>query len=614
MNRFCVIWIFFFLVLSARAQEKDTLITEPVKRQDVENLRVKASKNKFTKWLHGITFKKPVRTVNQTNVQAIDPKKIDYDYEKYQGKIIRNIKLEILDPFGYSVTDSTKVPTKYLDKLGNRFHMKTKEFTLKSMLLFKKNQLLDSMKLKESERLVRSRGFVRRITIKPLSVGEQSDSVDVYIRMIDSWSIYPTGSISTSSMRLKLVTNNFAGFGHYMSHEYRTRYKDDLHSIQSQYQVNNIAQTYVNAGVYYNNDYLDNYNKMVYVQRAFYSPLARWAGGITATQSLQKDSLPNTDNVYSLQKFKSNYFDFWGGYSIPILEKIQQQKVITNLILSARYYVRNYLESPNEEYDPNDYYSNQQMFLVSAGLSSINFMQDRFIFHYDRVEDIAVGKIFSITGGIHRRNQNNRLYLGTRLSMGKYTQRGYIGGEIQWGSFFNNQHLEESVFRMQAIYFTRVFNLGKWKFRQFINPELVYGYNRLDFNHDKISLNGANGINGFNSYHLKGTKKMVCNIQLQSYAPATWLGFRFSPFARISMGMLGDEKESLLKSELYSSFGLGVMVSNNYMNAVNLQLSLSFYPHIPGQGNNIIKTNNLRNYSFDLQNFFYGSPSTVPYR
>ncbi len=49
MNRFCVIWIFFFLVLSARAQEKDTLITEPVKRQDVENLIVKAFKNKFTK-------------------------------------------------------------------------------------------------------------------------------------------------------------------------------------------------------------------------------------------------------------------------------------------------------------------------------------------------------------------------------------------------------------------------------------------------------------------------------------------------------------------------------------------------------------------------------------
>ncbi len=43
------------------------------------------------------------------------------------------------------------------------------------------------------------------------------------------------------------------------------------------------------------------------------------------------------------------------------------------------------------------------MYLATAGLASINYVQDRYIFYYDMIEDIAVGKTFMITGGMQQK-------------------------------------------------------------------------------------------------------------------------------------------------------------------------------------------------------------------
>lgn len=599
------------------AQVNDTIIGKKATEKEangLQKLEDLSKKSKFTRWMHKMVFKRAQKQVQQTDRQAINPQEIDFDYEKYEGKIIRNINIVTMDPFGYSISDSTRVPVKKLDLIGNRLHLKTKQFTIRNMLLFKRNQPLDSLKVKESERIIRSQSYVRRVVVKPIPIPNSTDSVDIHIRVLDAWSIYPTGSISTSSMRLKVTSRNFAGLGHYFSNQYRTRFKEGQHAYASQYQINNIANTFINAGILYDIDLAENYVKTVYAERPFYSPLARWAGGITFNQTFYKDSIPNLDNVYKLEHFKSNYFDVWAGHSFPLFERVKNVRVITNLVTSFRYFSRDYTESPPGEFDPYNYFSDSKLYLATVGLNSINYVQDRFIFNYDRIEDIAVGKIFSVTAGQQRKNKINRLYLGTRFALGRYNPSGYFGGEVQWGTYFNGNNLEESVLRVQGVYFSKVWHWGRWRFRQFFNPEFVYGYNRLDFDKDKISLNGRNGIDGFDSYHLRGTKKLLLNFQTQSYAPTEWLGFRLSPFLTASLGMLGDIQDTFLNNELYTSFGIGVLITNDYLTFSNIQFSFSFYPTIPGQGKNIFKTNNLRNSNFELQNFSYGKPQLVPYQ
>ncbi len=578
--------------------------------QKLEDL---SKKGKFTRQLHKLLVRKKPTNVN-TNVQAVKQTDIDYDFEKFQGKVIRNIIIDTYDPFGFSIQDTSRVPKKQIEKLGNRLHLKTKKFTVRSLLLFKRNQPLDSIKVKESERLLRTQRYIRRVSVKPESISADSDSVDIHIKVLDAWSWYPSGSLSTSSARLNLTTRNFGGLGHYFNNQYRTRFKEGRHAYRTQYQINNIGQSFIDAGVYYNLDLAENYTKQIYANRRFYTPMTRWAGGITMYQTLARDSVPNLAGIRKLESFKSNDFDVWLGHSKPLYYRYNNlHKVQTNLVTSLRYYSKNYLERPMGEYDPHNYFTNQKMYLATAGLASINYVQDRYIFYYDMIEDIAVGKTFMITGGMQQKNNINRPYVGAQFALGKYTRHGYFGGEIQWGTFINNKRFEEGVFRVEGLYFSKLYHLGKWGFRHFFNPEIVVGLNRWDYAMDKITLNGTYGIDGFDSYELRGTKKVLLNFQIQSYAPYDLLGFTFSPFLSASVGFMGYNHNTFVTKDMYSKIGLGVVISNDYLVFNNFQLSLAFYPNIPGNGQNIFKTNNLRNTNFNLQQFDYGRPELVPY-
>ena len=448
------------------AQVNDSIPTTQQQMQKIENL---SKRNKFTQRVHKLLFKRKSTNVN-TNVQAVKQQDIDYDFDKFQGKVIRNIHIETFDPFGFSIQDSTRVPKKQIERIGNRLHLKTKQFTIRSLLLFKKNQPLDSIKLRESERLIRTQRYIRRVSLKPIAIANSTDSVDVHIKVLDAWSWYPTGSVSTSSARLNLTSRNFAGLGHYFSNQYRTRFKEGRHAYRAQYQINNIAQTFIDAGIYYNIDLAENYVKQVYINRKFYSPMTRWAGGFTVFQSASRDSVPNLNNQRRLHSFKSNDVDTWFGYSTPVYSKSNNlHNVQTNLITSARYYSKNYLEQPVGEYDPYSYYTNQQLYLATIGLASVNYIQDKNIFYNDRIEDIAVGKTFMLTLGTQRKNNINRTYVGAQFALGKYTKRGYFGGKIQYGSYINNKHFEEGVFRVEGLYFSKLYSLGRWKFRHFFN-------------------------------------------------------------------------------------------------------------------------------------------------
>lgn len=610
-NWLCLSFFFSFCCFTALSQEKDSIsATTQGRMQKIEEF---SKKGKFTKQLHKLLFRKKAANVN-TRVQAVQQPNLLYDFEKYQGKIIRNIYIETYDPFGYSIYDSTQVPKKRMERIGNDLHLKTKKFTVRSLLLFKKNQPLDSIKLQESERLLRSQRFIRRVYVKPFPISETSDSVDVAIKVLDSWSWYPNGSLSTSSARLSLTTQNFGGFGHYFSNQYRTRFKEGRHAYRTQYQINNIAQSYTNAGVLYNIDLDGNYTKQVYANRRFYSPLTRWAGGVSGYQSFVQDSVPNLQGIRKFSAFKSNNLDVWAGHSVPLYYSYNNlHKVQTNLVTAVRFFSRNYKEHPVGEYDPYNFFTDQHLYLASIGLASVNYVQDKYIFYYDVIEDIAVGKTFMLTGGTQRKNGINRTYLGTQFSLGKYTRHGYFGGEAQLGTYINNKKLEESVFRIQGIYFSKLYQLGEWKFRHFFNPEIVIGFNRWDYAMDKITLNGIYGIDGFDSYELRGTKKVLLNFQVQSYVPHEVLGFRFSPFFSASIGFMGDLDNTFVAKDMYSKIGIGLMINNDYLVFNNFQLSLAFYPSIPGKGTNIFKTNNLRNTNFDLQQFNYGKPEVVPY-
>ncbi|MBK8586027.1 MAG: hypothetical protein IPN88_11645 [Bacteroidetes bacterium] len=141
-------------------------------------------------------------------------KVIPKSYKAYEGKVIRKIEIKTLDPFGYSVKDTTRTTDGFLPKAGNTVHIKSQNITIRNLLLIHKNQIFDSLLVKESERLVRTKSYVSEVAFSFKLTSKNSDSVDVYIIEHDRWSIIPRVAVSPEKLVINLTDKNFLGFGH----------------------------------------------------------------------------------------------------------------------------------------------------------------------------------------------------------------------------------------------------------------------------------------------------------------------------------------------------------------------------------------------------------------
>lgn len=589
------------------------------------NIEKYSKKRGFTKFLHKLVFepteKKRANPIREPHKRV---------YKQYEGKIVRNINIETLDPFGFSVSDTTKKARNWAERTGNRIHVKTKVLAIKNLLLIKRNKPLDSLLVKESERLIRSQRYIRQVIITAEPVAANSDSVDVYIRALDSWSIIPKGSISTSRTNLEITERNFLGTGHEISNRFINRNEDGKNAYRMIYTVPNIMNTFIKSRVFYEQDLENNYSKGVSIERPFFSPFTRWAGGVAFDQVFRKDTLQDPLGEYALQNFKYNSQDYWGGHSFRIFKGNTEDDRTSNLIFAGRYLNVNYSETPSIAYDSINFYADEKFYMAGIGISSRQFVEDEYIFNYGIVEDVPVGKIYGITSGYQIKNGVGRLYAGARAAYGNYFKWGYLSTNFEYGTFFRDSKAEQTAFSFVANYFTNLIQLGdRWKMRQFIKPQLILGTNRLDSNGDYLTINenshfqsnfgsgnfGRNGagIPGFNSA-VYGTKKVVLSLQTQFYSPWDLWGFRLNPYFNFTAAMLGTEQVGLTQSKLYSSVGAGVIISNDFLVFNSFQISFSYYPSIPGDGSGIIKTNSFQSEDFGFQDFELGKPRTIIYK
>ena len=598
-----LIAFFFLATFSGMAQEKDST-------EVYEKIEKYSEKRKFTKFVHKLIFQ-PTNTKNSGKKKRKVP---TVNYNKFEGKIIRNINITTLDPFGYSEVDSTVQPTKKLAEIGNKAHLKTKEFAIRNLLLIKRNKPLDSLLMRESERLIRTQQFVRAVVIRPQTISTTNDSIDIDIRVLDSWSLIPNISGSTSRTNFYLKERNFLGLGHQFENRYQRAFslKEDAYSAK--YTVPNIMNTFISTAVDYNIDLDRNYRKSVEIERPFVSTFTRWGAGAYFDQQFRADTVANFQKEYKLQNFKYNSQDYWAGVSFNIFKGGAQKDRTTNLIFTARYLNVDYVERPEVAFDTVSFYSSEKFFLTGIALSSRQYVKDKYIFNYGTIEDVPVGRIIALTAGTLRKNDFNYPYAGAKFSIGRYYDWGYLSGNTEYGTYFNNKSATRTAFTVQANYFTNLLPFHNWNFRQFIKFRTVIGNNRERSKGDMININEENGIHGLNYAELYGSKKVMLTLQTQGYSPWNFAGFRINPYMSYSVAMLGNTASDLVSSKLYSQLGIGVIVSNDYLVFSSFQLSLAYYPSLPGDGSNIIKTNTFKTSDFGFQDFEIGKPEVVDYR
>jgi len=568
-----------------------------------------SSKRKITKAIQGLLIRPVISPL--AKVPAVTGKKAEDPYILYEGKVIRSINITTLDPFGFLLNDTNARPRSILEKSGNSLHIKTLNYVIRNRMLIHKNDIYDSLLVKESERLIRSQGYIHDVVVTAVPTAEDSDSVDVFVRVSDLWSIIPDGALSGESLTFKLTDKNLGGLGHTISGSYWQNYLNGKNAFSAYYIVPNIKSTYISVRLDYAIDENRNYIKGLKIERPFFSPVARWAGGAFISQQKITGWIYKNDTTRLYLQSKANIQDYWGAAAWQVFKGKSVTDRTTKLILSGRIYSIRYLEKPVEQPDIMEYYSNAQFFLSGLGISSRKYVKQSYIFRFGTTEDVPVGITYGVVVGYQLKNYD-RWYWGLNHSWGNFFKWGYFGTHFEYGTFINASYRTEGALKISLNYFSGLFSIGKWNFRQFAKPEFTIGFHRASY--DRLSLNDGFGLNGFNSGELSGTSRLLFIIQTQSYAPWNVFGFRFGPFLNFSFGMLGEESSGFQHSRMYPQLGFGVLIRNDYLVFKNVQISFAYYPSIPGHGENVIKGNPFRTTDFGFPDFVIGKPAIVDFR
>ena len=559
------------LVLRSPAQSDTTKVYDQLDRW--------ASKHRVLKWLHDAVFVPASETEEES--PAVPPQRRRDPNERYRGRWIRNVEVVVLDPFGNDVDDTTARPTSGLERLGNRVHLHTRPYVVRRLLLVKEGERLDPLRLSESERILRNSPVVNDARVRVVPIRNVRDSVDIQVTVLDSWSLEVSGTIDATSVDVQVDERNLLGQGQEIVQRGSYALNTPAPVWSGEHRIYNIDDTFIGSRFGYSlspeQDALS-----ISFDRGFYSPLTRWAGGVSAGRVWLYPQVDSSDasGPLSLDAVR-NDLDTWLGWSLRAGSTTAPHAQSTAFIVAARY-AASWFPSRSAWADAQNTYPETRLALTSLSLSVRQYTTDTYLYRFGYREDVAEGLLLTGTTGGRWGPQNAfEPYVSISGKRARYIgTAGYLSVGAGIGTFLQHGRVNDGLVILQSRYFSPAFTAGRWRFRQF--ARLVFAKAISPVSADALNVNGQLLL-GFEPAAWQGDWKLVLKLETVVYLPYRLLGFRFAPVLVIGAGTLGAEYEPLFRRPIQPAFGLGLLIRNERLLVNTFQVSFAFYPQlVPG--------------------------------
>ena len=546
-----------------------------------DSLEVRASQHKWTERLHNIVVTAPKKkTISDTlqTSQSISP------FVKSEGKVIRNIKIQRLTPFGPTIFDTTRIARSALEKAGNKIHLNTREKIISNYILFSEGDRIDPSVLSDNERIIRHLSFIEDARIFIIDDPRNQDSVDVLVLTKDAFSIGVGGEVSDwDAGSVKIFENNLAGLGHELHASFHwDGSKDPWYGKEIFYIINNLGGTFIDSKVRYAQIF-DKETFEILFDRPFITPDTKYAGAIQYEHTARNSNINYGDTLIVPTRINYNLFDLWAGRSFSLTSSRTYSTERINFVIATRVQSKYFYKRPDNVTDNTFYdYHNKTLWLSSFSITSQKFFRSNLIYSFGRTEDIPNGFLLNITFGPEFGEFNRRFYMGSGLAWGGLIGNlGYIYANGELGGFANSlKSPDQAVIHVKSNYFTNLFIINRFKIRQFVNFEYIKGVQR--FVDEYIDIENDKGIRGYTNELAKGTKRATASCEIAVFSPYYFYGFRFVFFGFADFGLISSS-EPLLLSQLHSGIGFGIRIKNERLTIETIQLRLGYYPSLPDE-------------------------------
>ena len=564
-----------------------------------DSLKLKASKHKWTSELYSWLFTNaPVRDY----LEKTD--KSEQGFIQHEGKIIRNVRILELDPFGPIIRDTSVIDTSWINKTLNKIHIKTKEKYIRNNLIINKGDKVNPYVLADNERIIRNLPYIEDAKIILIPVSDET--VDILLITKDKFSMGLDLQFSDiNSGKLEIYDKNIIGTGHELNTNLFFNYDEDPSwGYEGVYKIDNIKGSFIKGIINYKNAFnTESYG--INISRKFFTPNTKYAGGINIINTSTYEDL---DTMPLPTPLRYGYQDYWLGRSFMLNHASRSR-----LIISGRFLFNNVYERP--EIDEDSYYNlhNFQLYLGSIAFSRQKYYKSNLIYNYGTIEDIPYGFLLEFTGG-YENNEffNNRYYTGVEFSHGNFFKNhGYFHTNIGFAGFLSEQQYRQGLFHLKSGYFTNLLPFFNYHVRQFINIDYNIGIRR--FEDEYINISNENGIRGLSSDSLKGTHRLTMSLETVAFSPFYVYGFRFAFYGFTDFGFIGSNKYNIFKNDLYSAIGVGLRIRNERLVFKTFQIRLAFYPRLPvDYSNQFIHVSGER--LFDPKDFDVDAPGILEFR
>jgi len=204
------------------------------------------------------------------------------------GATIRAINVTVDNVFDPSNPEEDKK----LYRWANKVHIRTHPQAIESALLFRVGDRYEARLLEESARTLRARGFLADAQITYRAYDPQTNTVEVDVRVRDSWSLAPDLKLSRSGGETEwgvgLSDGNLLGTGKELRVSYAS--KIDRDEIFLGYSDANVLNSRVRLNAVLANA-SDGHRRSIAAERPFYSLGTRWALGGSVRDEERVDTM-----------------------------------------------------------------------------------------------------------------------------------------------------------------------------------------------------------------------------------------------------------------------------------------------------------------------------------
>ncbi|MBD3169559.1 MAG: hypothetical protein GF307_08755 [candidate division Zixibacteria bacterium] len=435
-------------------------------------------------------------------------------------------------------------------KWGNALHIRTRDWVIRDQLLYETGDDVDTLKILETERNLRSLDFIGDVETE-LEYNGDSSEVDVILTTNDQWSTIlgltseASGGDYTYGGVLEEV--NLLGWGKNLQAEYYSG--NDRRGHYLSYYDYNFFRSRFRANLLWENDGFVR-NTSYSLSKPFYSLVDKYSYGFSGFDS----------------RGKIRYY-----YSGSELFRYESERRSYKLYLTRSYgknFKRNFsviAYYSEEEYSADPRFSRYSSLIpvdetegrlsVGAHVGLYKYKTTRLLDNFGNVEDLTLGWWISAEVGraldIFDTNVE-RTYGEVSLKTAfNYPENLYVSASVKLKSRFDNGYEHASYGPLVKLYYRHPFRMvtalramGVWYDRP--DPYLI-NY-----------ISGKNGLRGFETYDLSGQNYVVMNIEHRYYSPFKLLTVAFGAAVFYDVGKAWYEFAGYDSSEWEADYGFGL--------------------------------------------------------